>query len=73
MIKDFITENLNKDFIYTLMAPFIASILLAKKPSSRLRFCIDYHKLNKIMKKNQYLILLIEETLTQLTKVKVFT
>jgi hypothetical protein len=47
--------------------------LFAKKSGGGLRFCVDYRGFNAIIRKNRYLIPLIEETLRQLGKVKWFS
>lgn len=47
--------------------------MLAVKPRGDICFCIDYWKLNKLTKKDAYLIPLIAETLAQLSHAKVFT
>ncbi len=48
-------------------------MLFVKKPSSSLRFCIDYRKLNQLTKKDRYPLPLIDETLARLNKAKVYT
>jgi hypothetical protein len=48
-------------------------ILLVKKPSRGLRFCVDYRGLNKITIKNRYPIPLIRETLNRLYRAKRYT
>ncbi len=47
-------------------------ILFAKKAKGRLKFYINYRKLNKLIKKDSYLILLINKILARICKVKVF-
>ena len=62
-VKKYLEENLHKGFIEPSQAPFTASVLFIWKGNSALRFCIDYQKLNTLIKKDQYLLLLIDETL----------
>lgn len=45
-VKNYITKNLDKDFIVPSIAPFTSPILIAKKPNRGLYFYIDYWKLN---------------------------
>lgn len=52
---------------------YFFSVLFVKKPGRRIRFCINYPRLNVITKKDCYPILLIEKTLTQLKGTKYFT
>ena len=46
--------------------------MLAAKLDGGVRFCIDYKRLNKLIVKDTYLILLIEKTLAQLKNTKIF-
>jgi hypothetical protein len=59
--KQYIVENLGKGFINSSQAPFASLILFVKKPSSGLRFCIDFRRLNAITHKDQYPLPLIDE------------
>jgi hypothetical protein len=72
-IKEYITENLQKEFIEHSSTPFASPILFVKKPSRGLRFCIDYRRLNNITKKDRYPLPLLNETLARISKAKVFT
>ena len=71
-VKNFLEENLKKRFIKASRATCLSPILLAKKPSGGIRFCVDYRRLNKLTKKDAYPIPLIAETLAQLKGAKVF-
>jgi hypothetical protein len=70
LIKKYFKEHLNKDFIESSIASYASSILFAKKSDDELRFCVDYRKLNAIIKKNRYSISLIAKTIVRLFKVK---
>jgi hypothetical protein len=50
----------------------MALILFVKKPNKGLQFCINYCKLNSLTYKDQYPLLLIKETLTRLSKARIF-
>jgi hypothetical protein len=50
----FLKENLDKGFIRASTFSVASPILFAKKPDSRLRFCVDYQALNTITIKNRY-------------------
>jgi hypothetical protein len=67
-IKDYITTYFSKGFITISLVPYAVPILFVKKPGSRIRFCIDYYKLNAITKKNAYLIPFIKEILVALNR-----
>jgi hypothetical protein len=68
--KDYIVQNLAKGFIAPSSAPFNSPILIARKPGSGLRFCVDYRKLNALTKKDRYPIPLIDEILQRVGKAK---
>src|SRR4051794_3485535 len=44
-----------------------------KKPSGKLRFYVDYRKLNDLTCKDRYPLLLIREMLARLAKAKIYT
>jgi hypothetical protein len=70
LIKKYLKEHLNKDFIESSIASYASFILFAKKSDDELRFCVNYRKLNAITKKNRYSIFLIAETIARLFKTK---
>jgi hypothetical protein len=72
-IQDYLYDNLEKGFIVESKAPFASLVLFVCKSDRSLRFCVDYQKLNTLTKKNHYPLLLIDETLAQLSKAKIFT
>jgi hypothetical protein len=47
--------------------------MFIKKLRGRIRLCINYYKLNIIIKKDKYLILLIKETITRIIGCKIIT
>jgi hypothetical protein len=70
LIKKYLQEHLNKEFIESSTTLYASSILFAKKSDDELRFCVDYRKLNAITKKNRYSISLIAKTIARLSKAK---
>ena len=62
-IKKYLEENLKKKFITFSKALFASSILFVKKKDDSLRFCVNYQKLNALIKRDHYSILLINEVL----------
>jgi hypothetical protein len=70
---DYLYNNLRKGFIIESKVPFASPVLFVRKSDGSLRFCVDYYKLNALTKKNQYPLPLINETLVQLSKAKIFT
>ena len=72
-VKKYFENNLKKEFIMISHAFCFSSILLIKKLSEELKFCVDYRKLNQMIKKDKYSISLIIETFAQLSKAKIFS
>ncbi len=70
LIKKYLQEYLNKKFIEFSTASYAFLILFAKKSDEELRFCMNYRKLNAIIKKNRYFIFLIAEIIARLFKVR---
>ena len=72
-IKKYLNKNLRKRFIAPSQAPFTYPVLFAEKSNEELRFCVDYRKLNAIIKRNRYLIPLIDKILKRLLSYKYLT
>ncbi len=64
--KWYLDFYLAKQFIQASSASYSLLILFIEKPERRIRFCVDYRRLNAITKKDCYPIPFIEETLAQL-------
>ncbi len=73
LMKKYLKKYLNKEFIESSTTSYVSSIFFAKKLEEGFRFCVDYRKLNAIIKKNRYSILLIAETIARLSKAKWMT
>ena len=72
-IKEYLEENLKKKFITLSKASFALSILFVEKKDDSLRFCMNYWKLNALIKRDRYLILLIDEVLSWIQDSKYLT
>ena len=72
-MQDYLYNNLGKGFIVKSKALFVSLVLFTCKPDRSLCFCVDYCKLNTLTKKNWYSLPLIDKTLAQLSKAKIFT
>ncbi|RAH48353.1 uncharacterized protein BO95DRAFT_356944, partial [Aspergillus brunneoviolaceus CBS 621.78] len=59
----YIKKNLSKKFIVSSSTFFISPILIAKKFKEELKLYINYQKLNILIKKNLYPLLLINKIL----------
>ncbi len=62
-MKNYLIEHLNKDFISSSSALYASLILFIEKKDDSLRFCVDYRKLNALIKRDYYSLSLINETL----------
>ena len=65
-IKKYLNEHLRKEFNIFNYALFVSFILFIKKLNRKLRFYINYKKLNVIIKRNRYFIFLINEILIKI-------
>jgi len=65
-MKNYLIEHLNKGFISSSSALYASLILFVEKKDDSLRFCVDYRKLNALIKRNRYLLSLIDETLARI-------
>ncbi len=72
-IKKYLEENLKKKFITLSKASFASSILFVEKKDDSLRFCVNYQKLNALIKRDRYSILLINEVLARIQDSKYLT
>ncbi len=72
-IKKYLEENLKKKFITLSKASFASSILFIEKKDDSLRFYMNYWKLNALIKRDRYLILLIDEVLARIQDSKYLT
>ena len=72
-LKEWLEENLSKEFIRASSSPAASLILFVKKNDGTLQLCVDYRGLNKGTIKNQYPLPLLEEMLMRLPKAKYFT
>lgn len=62
VLKQYLDDNLAKGFIQPSKEAFASPILFVKKANGKLRFCIDFRKLNALTKKDRYPLPLIDET-----------
>jgi hypothetical protein len=69
-IKKYFNENFEKKFIIINIAEITLLILFAQKLNKGLCFYVNYRKLNNLIKKNQYSLLLIDEILAKLKHMK---
>ncbi|KAL1973423.1 hypothetical protein VTN31DRAFT_6058 [Thermomyces dupontii] len=71
-VKKYLEANLSKGFIVPSAAPFASPVLVARS-AGKLRFCVDYRKLNALSKKDRYPLPLIDELMDRLHGARYFT
>ncbi len=72
-IKNYLIEHLNKNFISFSSISYASLILFIEKKDDSLRFCVDYRKLNALIKRNFYSLSLIDETFACIQESKYLT
>ena len=72
MLRKTLIELLNKEFIRVSNSLAAVPVLFVRKPGGGLRFCYNYRALNKLTRKDRYLLPLIQETLSRIAKAKWF-
>ncbi|KAJ8061411.1 hypothetical protein OCU04_009233 [Sclerotinia nivalis] len=72
-LKDWLSENLQKEFIHSSSSVSVSFVLFVKKSDEKLQFYIDYRVLNNLSAKDRYPLLLTKESLNNLKRMKFFT
>ena len=72
VVKRYLDSYLAKRFIQANSDFYLFLVLFVKKSGRGIQFCVGYQKFNAIIKKDQYSLPLIEETLAQLEVTKYF-
>ena len=71
-LKKQVQELEDLGFVWPSKSPWGAPLLFVKKKDRTFRLCIDYRELNKVMIKNKYRLLRIDNLFNQLQGSKVF-
>ncbi len=72
-IKEYLNENLSKNFITSNKISYFSLVLFTLKINDDLCFCVDYQKLNVIIKRNRYSLSLIDEMIDKIVDCKHLT
>ena len=72
IIKKYINNILNKKYIKFNTLKYVVLMLIMKKLNNKLRMCVNYKALNKLIIKNRNAFFLIKNTLIKLCFVKYF-
>ena len=70
ILQKYLHENLQKEFINLSKAFYVSFILFVVKSNDQIRLCVNYQKLNVIIKRNNYSISLIEKILVKVIDCK---
>ena len=73
LLKNTLYKYLNRGFIVLNKITYTLLVLFTFKLNGGWRFCVDYRKLNRIIKKDKYLLPLINKTFRRIIRAKVFT
>ena len=73
ILKEYINKNFKKGFIKKLTLRAKALILFVLKKDKRLQLVVNYYKLNNVIIKDKYSILLLTKLNNKLKKAKFFT
>ena len=72
-VREYLNENLFKEFIISSKASYSSFVLFVLKANEDLWFCVDYWKLNAIIKRNRYFLSLINEMINKIVNCKHLT
>ena len=73
VLQQYLDINLKNEFIQSLQSSAEALVLFTLKSDRDLQLCVNYEKLNTIIKKNQYSLSLINKIMNCVSDVKIFT
>ena len=73
VLQQYLNVNLKNEFIQPSQSSAEASVLFTLKSDRGLWLCINYQRLNTIIKKNQYFLSLIDKIMNCVSDAKIFT
>ena len=72
-VDEMVQDMLTQEVIQPSQSPWASPIVLVKKKDGGLRFCVDYHQLNRVTKLDVFPLPCIDDTLDLLSGAKYFT
>jgi len=73
IVEKYVRDNLAKGWIIPSSFKYASPILFVRKANRALRLYVDYRGLNKVTKKDSYLLLLIDKTIARVIKARYYT
>ena len=73
VLQKYLNINLTNEFIQPLQLSAEALVLFTSKNDKGLQLCVNYCRLNAIMQKNQYPLLLINKIMNHVCSAQIFT
>ena len=70
IVKEYIDENLKKNYIKSSKASAEQSMIFASKSDNEIQLCIDFRKLNDIIKKRSSALSLMTDLQRQIIRAK---
>jgi len=72
-LQEFLEENIKTGIICPSKSPCGAPVLFVKKKDGTLCLCVDYHGLNRMTRKDRYLIPLLNDLLDAPRKARIYS
>jgi len=73
IIEEHVTDMLNRGIIQPSVSPWASPVVLVKKKDNTDRFCVDFHRLNAVTRKDSYPLPRIDNTLDALSNTRYFS
>lgn len=73
IIREEVEKMLHNGVIQKSSSPWASPVVLVKKKDGKIRFCVDYRKLNKVTKKDAYPLPRIDDLLDRLGRATIFS
>ena len=70
IVKEYINQNLKKNYIKSSKASAKQSRIFASKSDNEIQLCINFRKLNNIIKKRSFAFLLMTDLQRQIIRIK---
>ena len=73
IVEEKVQEMLNSGVIHPSTSPWVSPIALVPKKDGSTRFCIDYRKVNQVIIKDRYPLLVIQDIINKFNGAALFT